>query len=157
MSDLFNHTDPFIEFWKVYPRAGKSNGRPGKALAKKRFDALIKSIDASVIIEAAKRYAAEREGEDPEFTMHASTWLNRRMFEDEAPAVTATRAAPETPDEWRQVLSNGDKPVYKSWYRQYCQNHWPNGGKIGPNPWIEFNQYIPEEIYNEYGGIWLWK
>ncbi|MEE8288882.1 MAG: hypothetical protein V3R25_05670 [Nitrosomonadaceae bacterium] len=152
MSDLFNHTDPFSEFWDAF---GYKDGKKPALQSWKR----IPKSEYEAVIAGAKRAAAER----PEVIKRGITpkmaqgWLTDERWKDEAPEATKTRPAPVTPDDWRQVLSNGDKPVYKSWYRQYCQNDWPSGGKVGPNPFLEFNKYIPDEIYNEYGGIWLWK
>ncbi len=149
MSDLFNHTDPFMDFWDAF---GDKRGIGG---AKKSWKRIPKS-EYLAVIEGAKQYALLRPELETTPKM-AQGWLTDERWKDEAPAAIVTRPAPVTPDDWRQVLSNGDKPVYKSWYRQYCQNDWPSGGKIGPNPFLEFNKYIPDEIYNEYGRIWGWK
>jgi hypothetical protein len=33
-----------------------------------------------------RRYAAERTGQNQQYTLHPATWLNKRRWEDEAPA-----------------------------------------------------------------------
>lgn len=77
------------QFWPAYPR------RVGKGQALKAFRAARKQIDLETIMAGARRYAASRQGENPEFTKHASTWLNGQCWLDEAdPKFTAHRNEP---------------------------------------------------------------
>ncbi|MBY8974645.1 helix-turn-helix domain-containing protein [Rhodobacteraceae bacterium NNCM2] len=72
-------TSSFEAFYAQYPR------KTGKRAAEKAYR---KAIDEgalpSDLIAGAMRYAAERDGEDPRFTKHPATWLNKGCWEDEA-------------------------------------------------------------------------
>lgn len=84
--------DRFDEFWNVYPR------KTEKQDARKAWARIIKKVDPSKIIAAAKRYAALRAGEDDQFTKHPATWLNKGSYDDAAlqpaPAAVVQRWAP---------------------------------------------------------------
>lgn len=70
----------FEEFWAAYPK------RPNnpKAAAKKKYAAIRKqNVKRETIVNAARKYAALRQGEDPKFTAMAVTWLNQWRFEDD--------------------------------------------------------------------------
>jgi hypothetical protein len=69
--------DAFAKFWATYPR------RVAKLAAEKAFQRALRSATAEVIIGAAKCYAAERNGQDPKYTAHPSTWLNAGRWSDE--------------------------------------------------------------------------
>ena len=79
----------FDEFWVVYPR------KVEKAEAKKVWAKLKLDTVADAVIAGAKRYAAEVSGKDQQYTKHATTWLNRRCWEDEPeetkPGMTKTQ------------------------------------------------------------------
>lgn len=70
---------PFDEWWETYPR------RDGKIAARKAFDRVLKSRQATVeeLIAGAQRYAAARAGQDPKFTKVPTTWLNGGHWADE--------------------------------------------------------------------------
>lgn len=75
--------DRFDEFWQTYPK------RVGKQAAIKAWRKALGITDADTIIEGARRYAASRNGEDPRYTAHPTTWLNGGRWDDEpAPAYT---------------------------------------------------------------------
>lgn len=77
------------QFWPAYPR------RVGKGQALKAFRAARKQNDLETIMAGVRRYAASRQGENPEFTKHASTWLNGQCWLDEADSkFTAHRNEP---------------------------------------------------------------
>lgn len=67
----------FLAFWSAYPKH-KSRGAAWKA-----WQAAIKKADPESIIDAARRYAIERKGEDPTYTPHGSSWLNQERWLDE--------------------------------------------------------------------------
>jgi len=69
--------DRFDEFWSAYPR------RVGKQAAIKAWRKAVELTDPDTIIEGARRYAAARDGEDPKYTAHPSTWLNAGRWDDE--------------------------------------------------------------------------
>lgn len=93
------------QFWPAYPR------RVGKGQALKAFRAARKQNDLETIMAGIRRYAASRQGENPEFTKHASTWLNGQCWLDEAdPKFSAHRSDPPSrrgesaTDIWRDEL-----------------------------------------------------
>lgn len=67
----------FDMFWKEYPRT------KGKQVAKKAFIKAAEKTDPQIIISGAKTYALEREGQEIQYTLLASTWLNQQRWEDE--------------------------------------------------------------------------
>lgn len=70
-------TPGFLEFWDAYPR------RVAKEKALESWQSAIKAgAQVADILAGAKRYAAERAGEDPKFTAYPATWLNQRRWED---------------------------------------------------------------------------
>ena len=77
------------QFWPAYPR------RVGKGQALKAFRAARKQNDLETIMAGVRRYASSRQGENPEFTKHASTWLNGQCWLDEAdPKFSTHRSDP---------------------------------------------------------------
>lgn len=71
-----NISNLFDEFWKVYPI------KVGKGAAKKAFEKALRVDPFDVILEGAKRYAADP-NRSQAFTAHASTWLNAQRWTDE--------------------------------------------------------------------------
>ena len=71
--------DSFDVFWNCYPK------KVAKRAARRAFKNALKRVGAQEIIDAARRFAAEREGEAVRFTPHASTWLNADRWADEVP------------------------------------------------------------------------
>lgn len=70
----------FEEFWAAYP---PKPANPRKK-AKDKYIAIRKQkVSHETIVNAAKKYAAMRAGEDPKFTAQAVTWLNQWRFEDD--------------------------------------------------------------------------
>ena len=67
------------DFWPQVPK------KVGRADALKAFTKARKHTPLDVIVAGILRYAASREGEDPQFTKSAAAWLNGRRWEDEAP------------------------------------------------------------------------
>jgi hypothetical protein len=69
----------FDEFWKVYPlKVAKAKARVSYIGVLKR-----KKATAAELITGAERYAAERQGQPPQYTKHAATWLNGERWLDE--------------------------------------------------------------------------
>ena len=71
--------DRFDEFWQTYP------SRKAKGAAVRAWKAALKKADADTLIAAAAAYARDPK-RDPEFTAHASTWLNQERWLDEVEA-----------------------------------------------------------------------
>lgn len=99
--------DPlFAEFWAAYPRK-RAKGDARKAWAQ----ALKQGADPAVVIGAARRYAAERAGQDPRYTAYPATWLRGERYADAtdpayqpAPGDSRFRGGPHQPipthDDW---------------------------------------------------------
>lgn len=67
----------FEAFYAVYPR--KKDPRKARAA----YEAAIKrGATPEQLLAAAERYAAEREGQDPKYTKHPTTWLNADAYLD---------------------------------------------------------------------------
>ena len=73
------HTNPsdsdFNLFWAIYPR------KEAKGAARTAFIKACKKVSVEIIIEGAKRFASDP-NRQPEFTAHASTWLNQERWAD---------------------------------------------------------------------------
>lgn len=74
-NDPPKETPAFDLFWAAYPI------KVGKQAARRAWDKAIKEEKPDVIIEGAKRYAADP-NRHPSFTAHASTWLNAGRWAD---------------------------------------------------------------------------
>jgi hypothetical protein len=75
----------FEKWFAQYPK------RVAKATALKDYRAARKRATAEELLSGATRYAAERNGQDPKFTKHPSTWLNGGCWDDEpAQPIAAT-------------------------------------------------------------------
>lgn len=71
----------FERFWWLYPR------RTDKGAARIAYRAARKKTGVAEIETAVRRYAASRDGQDPQYTKHPATWLNREgwLNEDDLP------------------------------------------------------------------------
>lgn len=67
----------FAEFWANYPRHPNHSKKKAREVYEKKLKA---GALASDINRAATLYAADRLGDDPHFTAHASTWLNEERW-----------------------------------------------------------------------------
>jgi hypothetical protein len=65
----------FNLFWAIYPR------KEAKGAARSAFIKACKKASIELIIEGAKRFAQDP-NRQPEFTAHASTWLNQERWTD---------------------------------------------------------------------------
>lgn len=74
--------DGFDEFWAASPR------KTGKDDALRAYIKARKNTDARTLIEAMGRYAEERRGQDPQYTKHPATWLNKGCWKDEPQSLT---------------------------------------------------------------------
>ncbi len=66
------HDAEFVTWWDAYPR------KLGKQKARERYGRLRRTHDAAALLDAARHYAASRSGEDPQFTLHPTSFLNDR-------------------------------------------------------------------------------
>lgn len=97
-------SDPrFVAFWSAYPRKVK------KAETLRKFDiAVRKGADPELIARAAAAYARQRAEEDPQFTLHPSTWLHGGCWEDEgllAPADPRERRDGESFEQFKARMA----------------------------------------------------
>jgi Helix-turn-helix domain len=63
----------FRIFWSTYPR------RTGEHAARRAYEAAWRKIGPATILKGVRRYAAERDGEDPRFTKHPRTGSRRKL------------------------------------------------------------------------------
>lgn len=98
----------FREFYASYPLK-KDPGR-----AEKAFKAARKVASHAEIMTGVARYAAEREGQDPHYTKHPTTWLNAKAWLNEPAAVQSlfagdvnVRNRQPSPEEKRNSLRSG--------------------------------------------------
>lgn len=68
----------FEDWWKICPR------KVGKGAAKTAFAKALKKADIETIFSAMTRYASERDGKEPQYTVHPATWLNQERWLDES-------------------------------------------------------------------------
>jgi hypothetical protein len=96
--------DHFETWWVCYPR------KIAKTAARRAYERILQHGTASAedLLEGARRYAAEREGEDPKFTKHPANWLNGGCWADEP---TPSRGkGPPTIDEHGNVVAPAPRP-----------------------------------------------
>lgn len=91
----------FDRFWALYPR--KTNKQAARRAWMKLRPDLLLCMDMSQALKAQIRSESwQRDG--GRYIPHPSTWINGRRWEDEMPAATAARGAPQTPermeDQW---------------------------------------------------------
>lgn len=86
--------EDFAVFWKAYPRKeSKSQARKAFAKADARLDMLLQALEAQKQTEQWRRDGGQ-------FIPYASTWLNQRRWEDEAP--TQESKVEESADDWQR-------------------------------------------------------
>jgi hypothetical protein len=88
-------TSEFEIWWRIYPN------RVGKLKAEQAYASARKKATADELLEGARRYAAERSGQDAKYTKHPTTWLNAGGWLDEPqqpsrPGLAAIRAGLES-------------------------------------------------------------
>lgn len=76
----------FDEWYQIYPR------HEAKAAAQKAYAKAVRLVSPEVLIEACKRYALKRMGQDMQYTKLPATWLNQGCWAD---GLSQTVARPE--------------------------------------------------------------
>ncbi len=100
----------FDAFWSAYPKK-VSRGRAREAWAR-----LVKrGADPYEMIEGARRYARQRDGEDQQFTKYPASWLNAECWADEVPA---------PPADGRSELADGFVSPEEDWMRATPPPKW---------------------------------
>ena len=98
-----NPSDSSFElFWSIYPR------RQGKGAAKKAWANAVKKVSMQEIIESAERFANDP-NRDPEFTPHATTWLNQERWGDEALPAKGGKSMTRTESSVHRALEISEK------------------------------------------------
>lgn len=70
--------DPqFEEFYAAYPK------HVGRRAAETAWRKVIRGADPELVIAGARRYATERQSENPQYTKHPATWLNQGCWTDD--------------------------------------------------------------------------
>jgi hypothetical protein len=69
----------FDDFWRLYPK------KVARTDAMQAFVRALKLATIDEILQGAMRYAAERREEDPRYTKHPATWLNKGCWSDATP------------------------------------------------------------------------
>jgi hypothetical protein len=69
----------FDDFWRLYPK------KVARTDAMQAFVRALKLATIDEILQGALRYAAERREEDPRYTKHPATWLNKGCWSDATP------------------------------------------------------------------------
>lgn len=80
----------FDQFWAAYPR------KESKGAARAAWTKALKKTDAHTLVAAALEYRQRRNGQEPQFTKQATTWLNQECWTDETPAPSALPAVMRT-------------------------------------------------------------
>lgn len=69
----------FGDFWRAYPK------KVARSAAMCAFARAVQQVTPDELIRGAICYAAERQGEDPRYTKHPATWLNKTCWNDTIP------------------------------------------------------------------------
>jgi hypothetical protein len=127
--DIAGRRDRFDEFWAIKPTVGPKRSNP-KEEARKVWDRLVRSVDPDEILVSARLWAKTRQGEDPQYTPQAKTWLNQKRWADDVETSDAQPALliPEPPTDCPGNLI----VAWKRAHRQAQEN-----GRPGPSDWHE--------------------
>lgn len=101
----------FDEFWLTYPR------KQAKQAARAAWSKALKRASASAIISGAMRYRDDPNRE-PEFTAHATSWLNAGRWDDEP--LPARRATQDTRS--RRTESDAQRLIANAAAREAAQD-----------------------------------
>lgn len=79
----------FAEFWLAYPR------KIARKKAEAAYRKALKTTGPDVILDAARSFAVQRQGQDQTYTPHPSSWLNAGRWDDAPdPVAHANRVLP---------------------------------------------------------------
>jgi len=76
-SSSSKNKDIIEKIYQAYPK------KVGKAKALKAIAKAIKKIDHEKLLSIVEQYAVSRQGEDPQYTPHPSTWFNAERWNDD--------------------------------------------------------------------------
>lgn len=130
-ADASGTTDTkFDEFWSVYPR------RVQKQDARKAWSQVLRrKIHPDKVIAGAKRYAQERNGQDPNFTRHPASWLRAGGYDDEPDQTRLAVVGPElrTFDDYRRHAAG--EQAARLLRKPYIPEPQPPGDRTHPRQW----------------------
>jgi hypothetical protein len=112
--------DGFDRFWLEYPR------RVAKGKARIAFEKVLKDTGAEVeaVIAGARRYCAERAGEDSKFTPYPATWLHAHRWLDEAAATPRSNGDVTIDNTTGEVVANRPaRAVGGTWADEAAAKH----------------------------------
>lgn len=116
--------EAFGEFWSVYPR------KVGKAVARSKFMAAVKRTDPSVVVEGARRFAADPNLPEKQFIPHPATWLSQGRWEDEPLPERSWRPDPD-------FRPSGEVYAHLTEGQMVALPAWLSVLKIGPEEFLE--------------------
>jgi hypothetical protein len=93
--------DLFDSFWSLWPRS------EGKIPARKAWEKATRKIDATLLLELARRYVEHPHRPPKQFVPHASTWLNESRWEDGEPTAREADSKPSQSDKFHATLQMG--------------------------------------------------
>jgi uncharacterized protein YdaU (DUF1376 family) len=92
-SDATDLAADFGEWWLEVPK------KVGKGQAERAYRAARKEADAATLLAGMSRYAAQRDGQDVQFTKHPATWLNGKCWLDQPAKPNGGHSRPWSPFE----------------------------------------------------------
>lgn len=105
-----HHLDAFGAFWLVYPK------KRAREEAKRAWcQAIERGADPQHLVNAATAYARERANEDPQYTKHPATWLNKGCYDDEPDTQPGQRPPLRAvAGGWQPYANPSDHSVYEN-------------------------------------------
>lgn len=110
----------FEEFWKAYPNSKNKKGAYKTYLACLKGDSRINRATTEQLLRSAKRYAEEVKGKDPQYILHASTFLgpSERWAEYDKPQVNMNgEVLRDDVDKYDFLIGGGPDIDYKAYER----------------------------------------
>lgn len=114
------YSPDFEEFWKAYPNSKNKKGAYKNYLATLKGTSRINKATPEQLLRSAKRYAEEVKGKDPQYILHASTFLGpqERWFEYDKPLKNSNgETLREDVDKNDFMIGGGPDIDYKAYER----------------------------------------
>jgi len=125
----------FEEFWRAFPkRVGENPEAPARAALRRALDA---GASSAAIVAAAKAYAAEVQGRDPQYIASAARWLAEGRY------VTAAPAAPPPRAESAGVRIDRTSPLWPAWEAHWRETKGKSPPVDGKGGWFFPSQAPP--------------
>jgi len=114
------YSPDFETFWKAYPNSKNKKGAYKNYLATLKGTSRINKATPEQLLRAARRYAEEVKGKDPQYILHASTFLGpqERWFEYDKPLKNSNgETLREDVDKNDFMIGGGPDIDYKAYER----------------------------------------